>query len=77
MADSEKFTCKKGWIMTQCPEDKSMVPFFVKTRSTEIVDYREERAGWTNKLINDGKSLEGKYVLEMERREKGNARDKW
>ena len=65
MADSEKFTCKKGWIMTQCPEDKSMVPFFVKTRSTEIVDYREERAGWTNKLINDGKSLEGKYVLEM------------
>ena len=65
MVDNEKFTCKKGWIMTQCPEDKSMVPFFVKTRSTEIVDYREERAGWTNKLVNDGKSLEGKYVLEM------------
>ena len=40
-------TVQKGWILSQSPDDGSMVPFFVNVRAKEIHMQQKNLGGWT------------------------------
>lgn len=56
-------TCLKGWLMTQSSEDKTMIPFFIKSRSKEVRKVFDEKCGWRDELYNDGEYINGRYNL--------------